>query len=275
LREETVDLFHCNLGYFPTARRSTSTVAALRCLARCGGVIENLKLYTPDRAADLRVARISSDHQLREIVEHLEERVRPFPGLHNLMLVAYGKLDPRDKDWLELRVERDLLSVSGERSGASFLSSAAGAAARVDALLSLAESILEAAELVDCVGTSLGKTTFFLGQPELLYRPSLLDRFFDRDREEVSRQFWEMRSAVGHVFPLERVVALLRESGAEYKRLGPEHIGVRFCKALDQPIADGKAILRSVAELVDEALRRNHVQRTWDKECADLPDLER
>jgi len=260
-----VGLFQSNWGYLPSSVRIEIMIRALGTLFRRSGELENFKLYSPGKVANLSFERVGSLGELSEIERHVREKILPQPSLHNVMIIAYGKLSTVSEVWLEYRSENLVLSIFAVDSIDRFIGGSMSAQHSVSDVIQFASDIAEENEsLKEFVGRFRDAVTFFVGEPQLLYRPKLLERFYQsRKFEDAVEPFWRMYGAVSAVFPREEALALVRASSVDFRQLQSGKIVARFCRALDEVEVHGNEVFRNMEDLVTRALREHGIRPEW------------
>ena len=72
----------------------------------------------------------------------------------------------------------------------------------------------------ELTGYLRGKMTFFIGEAELLYRPSLLERFHrGYGSEDAVESFWKMYSTVKKDLPRDEILNVVKTNSVEFCEL--------------------------------------------------------
>jgi hypothetical protein len=252
-------------GYQPPGTNIRLFPDLLRIIFEEGGAIENFNIYSKDETIDLRGENILDEDKVRQVVEHVNEKLLPEPSLYGAALGGFFKFRDMDGKWLNFAIQKPHFWLGAEDCVSIFLRRRnVEAADNVTQLLKIATSIGKLEPVKELLGLFYGRITFFLGEPLLLYRPKLLKSFEKgHGYEDAVEPFWKMYRTMGEIFPHDEVLDLLKASSVEFRELGGGKILARFCRALDEVEVDGKEVFRDVGKIVDRVLKERGIRKEW------------
>ncbi len=252
-------------GYNPSGEHIRIFPEILRKLFSISGEIENFNIYASNPSIELRQAKIASESALEEVLSLAADKILPEPSLHKTSFIGYWRWPSSSDAWLQFRVELPHFALVAEDSLGEFLAERNQAAKmNVDRLIQLGQDLACFDAIKELTGHLWGKMTFFIGEAELLYRPSLLDRFHKGyGSEDAIEPFWKMYSIVKQNLPRDEILNVVKTNSVEFQELEGGKILARFCRALDQVDYDAKTILSYVRKLVDRQLAARGIHKSW------------
>jgi hypothetical protein len=252
-------------GYNPSGEHVRLFPGILRKLFSASGDIENFNIYASNPSVELRQFKIDSESALEEVLSIATARILPEPSLHHASFIGYWRWPWLSDVWIQFRFERPHFALVAEDSLREFLADRNPAAKlNVDRLVQLGLDLTSFDSIKELTGHLRDNMTFFIGEAELLYRPSLLDRFHKGyGFEDAIEPFWQMYSIVKQNFPRDEIFNVVKTNSVEFRELEGGKILSRFCRALDQIDYDAKTIFSYVRKLVDRQLSARGIEKSW------------
>jgi hypothetical protein len=258
-------LFRSAWGYNPPGMHIRLFERLFRTFYSLASEIDNFNIYSKDSSAKIECARVANPESLEEIVALVSGRILTNPELYDSSFIGFSRMNLSEPAWLEFRVERPYLTVAAQDSVHLFTSSSSQQAeTNATKIIGLAERVASIDDIKEVFGFFQGKTTFFVGEPRLLYRPKLMENFDNRSvPKEVAESFWQMYDVTGHVFPRREILDLLGICSLDFHELEGDRVSARFCRAFDDVEVDAEEIFDDVGELVERALKKKGIEKSW------------